>query len=595
MTKPEGKDQRWQSAQSEYGTQPGGNVEITSAFWNSGKRNRLLILTGALVIIISLTAYLQIRLNAWFQPFYDALSHRDRDSFATQLVTFLWLAGLLLVLNVTQTWLNQTLRVVLRDALVEDLISEWFRPLRAFRLSHAGKIGANPDQRIHEDAKHLVDLTTDLGIGLLQASLLLFCFIGVLWVLSHEISFSIFGHELHVRGYMVWCALLYAGTASLISFFVGRSLVSLNLDRYSREADLRFALVRANEEAEGIALYRGEADEKGRIRAVFDGVLSVSRRIALSLTRLTWVTASYGWFKVIAATLVSAPVYFSGQMGFGELMVVVGAFNQVQQALKWFVDNYPVIADWQATLTRIDTFRRSLFATDRLGLEESRISYQEGVEDEFQLSSFRVAGPAGCISLSDDEITLHSAERIFIRGDIGAGKTLLFQAIAGLWPWGSGQITLPRRDRIMYLPAHAYVPPGTLREAATYPEPAERFSVASIRAALEAVGLAGLCDKLDQRDRWDRRLNEDEKQRIGFVRALLQRPRWLVLDEALELVDPASRLRIEALFATEFRNIGVIAIGNVMPTGNFYHRTFQLVTDPGGASFRPAGSSWRGH
>src|SRR6516225_11247797 len=320
--------------------QPGLLSEIRrmgSVIARSRERKQLLLLGVGLVALVAATAYMQTRLNAWNQPFYDALTRKDLSAFLKQLGVFAMLAAILLVLNVSQVWLNQTTRVVLRQGLVHDLLDEWLKPLRAFRLSNAGAIGQNPDQRLSADAQHLTDLMSDLGIGLLQATLLLLSFIGVLWVSSQHMFLPLAGHRYYIPGYMVWCALFYAGTASFLSWLVGHPLIALDAERYAREANLRFALVRANEEIEGITIYGGEADEKGHLNRVFDSVLEVSRRIVRATTRLTWITAGYGWFTLVAPILVAAPSYLTGTMSFGELMLVVGAFNQVQTSLRWFV------------------------------------------------------------------------------------------------------------------------------------------------------------------------------------------------------------------------------------------------------------------
>src|SRR5579871_3844611 len=246
------------------------------ALWASRERNKILMLAVSLVAIVGATAYAQVRLNAWNQPFYNALSHKDVSEFVEQLGVFGLLAGGLLILNVFQMWLNQMSKVVLRQGLVDDLMNEWMAPSRAFRVSNAGEIGANPDQRIQQDAGHLTDLTTDLGIGLLQSSLLLLSFIGVLWVLSDHMALSFGGTVHHVPGYMVWCALVYAGLASFVSWWVGRPLIALNAEHYAREADFRYAIVRVNEAIDAITLYGGEEDERRKIGIAFEAVLDVS-------------------------------------------------------------------------------------------------------------------------------------------------------------------------------------------------------------------------------------------------------------------------------------------------------------------------------
>ncbi len=325
---------------------------MAKAFWASKHLANLLMLAVAVFVVIGATAYGQIRLNAWNKPFYDALARKDFNAFLEQLAVFLVIAAGLLSLNVAQTWLNQMIKLKLREGLVGDLITQWLTPKRAFRLAGEGEIGVNPDQRIHEDARHLTELSTDLGIGLLQATLLLASFISVLWFLSDEVSFTFRGSSFVIPGYMVWCALAYAAAGSWLSWLVGRPLIRLNAERYAREADLRFALVRVNEHADSVALYGGEADEKQHLNRELDNVLAVMRRLVTGLTRLTWITAGYGWLAIIVPILAASPGFFGGNLTLGGLMVAAGAFTQVQQSLRWFVDNFNTIADWLATLRR---------------------------------------------------------------------------------------------------------------------------------------------------------------------------------------------------------------------------------------------------
>ena len=235
---------------------------IWDAFYTSRERAMLLWLSAGLVVVVSATAYGQIKLNAWNKPFYDALSSKDLAGFAAQLLVFVYIAGALLVLNVAQTWLNQMAKIKLREGLTRDLIAQWLKPRRAFLLAGAGEIGVNPDQRIHEDAHHLAELSTDLGVGLLQATLLLVSFIGVLWILSAGVVFEFQGRTFAIPGYMVWCALFYAGAASWASWRIGRPLIELDAERYARESDLRFALVHVNEHRDEIAAHRGELGEQ---------------------------------------------------------------------------------------------------------------------------------------------------------------------------------------------------------------------------------------------------------------------------------------------------------------------------------------------
>jgi putative ATP-binding cassette transporter len=552
----------------------------------SRERNRMFLLIAGLVVVVAGTAYMQTRLNAWNQPFYDALTRKDLPEFLKQLGVFGRLAAILLVLNVSQVWLNQTCRVVLRQGLVHDLFDEWLKPLRAFRLSWAGPIGENPDQRLHADAQHLSDLVTDLFIGLLSATLLLLSFIGVLWVLSQHMTLPLGGRQVYVPGYMVWCALLYSATASFLSWRVGRPLIGLNAERYAREAELRRAMMRVNEQIEGITIYGSENVEKQTLNQTFDIVLGVSRRIVGSLTRLTWISAGYGWFTIVAPILVAAPSYLSGTMSFGELMVIVGAFNQVQSSLRWFVDNFSALADWRATRRRVASFHRATALMDSLGESVSQIAVRETPRDSIRFDDLCVAGPEDALTLDEAHVELKPGERTLIVGEHGAARTLMFRALLGIWPWGGGQITRPPRQSMMFLPASAYVPPGTLRAGLVSPQSAGDYDEAAVTSALTAVGLERLRPSLDTTDRWDGRLDEDEKQRLAFARVLLQRPRWLVMDGALGKLQPDLRRRIEALLGE--LGTTVVNIGPDSSQEGFITRRLRLVTDPHGATFRPA-------
>ncbi|HEY5206274.1 MAG TPA: ABC transporter ATP-binding protein/permease [Roseiarcus sp.] len=562
-------------------------VWMASAFWISRQRDKLLMLAGGLIVVVGATAYMQIRLNSWNRPFYNALTNKDMAGFLAQLWVFGEIAGVLLVLNVAQMWLNQSSKVVLRQGLVNDLLDQWLTPKRAFRLSNSGPLGANPDQRLQADAQHLTDLSTDLGVGLLQSSLLLLTFVGVLWGLSRGQFLPFGGRDFSPPGYLVWCALVYAGVASFISWLVGRPLINLNAEHYAKEADFRFALVRINEHIDGITLYGGEADERARLNGVFGDVLDISRRIVTAVTRLTWVTAGYGWFTIIAPILVAAPAYFQSKMSFGELMVIVGAFNQVQTALRWFVDNFSNLADWRATLLRVARFRKAILGMDDLGQAASRIKFTEADDSSIKIDDLRVASPAGCVMLSEPHTDIDAKERVLIAGENGEEKALLFRAIGGLWPWGSGRITHPARNTIMFMPVQAYIPPGSLREIVAYPHPTDSFDHPAIVSALAGVGLEHLEPHLDKVDRWDRELTDDEKQRLAFARVVLQRPGWVVVNDALDVLDPTSRERIRTLFSNELAEIGIINIGHDQQESGFYLRKLHLVMDSGGQKFEP--------
>ncbi|MCZ8547546.1 ABC transporter ATP-binding protein/permease [Mesorhizobium qingshengii] len=561
---------------------------IKQALMGSPVRKWLLWTSVGIVAVIIATSIGQVLLNRWNQPFYDALARRDMAAFLNQLLVFAAIAGGLLVLNIGQTWLNQMIRLKLREALTLDLIDQWTRPARAFRLANAGAIGVNPDQRMQQDAAHLSDLSTDLGVGLLQSFILLVSFVGVLWELSSGFVFHIGGTSLAIPGYMVWAAILYAGTASWLSWLVGRTLIRLNSDRYAREAELRSSMVRVNENVDAIALYHGEPDARRRLELDLGTVLGAMRRIYTAQINLSWVTDTYGWITVVAPILVASPVYFAGDISFGGLMMAVGAFNQVHSSLRWFINNIGSIADWRATLMRVADFRIALDETDVLHDTEKRIEFVENPGGSLTFEKLEVASPEGCTRLADQHVEIRAGERVMITGDPGAGKTLFFRAIAGLWPWGRGRIGLPAGETLIFVPRVPYFPAGTLREILDHSNGPAPASDAQISEVLAEVGLGRLASSLDRSARWEHELGDDEQRSLAFARLALRQPKWVIIDEAMDAFDGPSLRRVLSMLEKRLPGAAILNIGRGQHNIQFFPRALTIMKDAAAPALKPA-------
>lgn len=542
----------------------------------SSSRSKLIRLAVAIVAVMVFATIGQIRLNLWQGAFYDAISRKNLPDFLWQLGVFGIIVSALLVLGVAQTWLHQMLKVRLREIVTGDLLEQWLKPKRAWRLSLTEEKWANPDQRIHEDAKRLAELAADLGVGLVQSGLLLLSFVGVLWSLSSKVVFVHEGEPFVIPGYMVWCALGYALTGSWLASIVGAPLIRRNAELRTREAELRFALVRVSETAKGVSIYGGEDGERAHLQGAMCGVIGAARALAINTTQLAWITAAYGWLALVAPIVVAAPGYFAGTMTFGDLMIVVGAFYQVQQSLRWYVDNFSGIAELSAMLSRVVGFHEALPCLDELIGDVSRIRCEEHPEGRLVMEGLSVLAPNGRIIADGDRIEVSPGERVRIIGEARSGKSTFFHALAELWPWGTGVLRRPPRGRIMYLPHQPYIPLGSLRAALTYPAPPGDFDDPAVLNALERIGLSHLAPSLDRVARWDKEMPLDEQQRVAYVRLLLHRPLWVIQDDALSELDETNRRLAYSIFKRELAGTALISIGGEKTDGDVYERTLWL-------------------
>ena len=313
---------------------------------------------------------------------------------------------------------------------------------------------------------------------------------------------------------------------------MGRPLIAINAERYAHEAELRFALVRISECAEAISVHGGEMDERRALDRPVDRVVQVTRRLANGLARLTWITSGYGWLALLVPILVASPGYFHGTLSFGELMMTIGAFNQVEQALRWFVDSFPQIADWRATLLRVVALHDALPKLEALGHETSRIRFVQRPSAAVAFEDLSVILLDGCIGLDRPWVELAPGDHLLITGEPGADKSVLFRAMAGVWPWGSGTVHLPPRAAVMFVPQRSYLPSGVSGTRNV----SRRFGTLRRRCgmpALDRVGLGHLIPALDREKRWDKELSPEQQQRLVLARVLLHRPRAVFFDEVM--------------------------------------------------------------
>jgi len=546
------------------------------------------MLVGLVLLTVAQVA-IQVRLNIWNRDFFNALESRDGGAFCLQILIFLGLAALSVAVVVYQLYLKNLIQLAWRSWLTKHLLDAWLREGRHYQLNMAAGAADNPDQRISEDVRIVTDLAMDFATGLLTSVLMLSTFIGILWNLSGAMQLSLGGHELNIPGHMVWAALAYALLGSSLTFLLGRPLILLNVQRAGAEADLRFGLTRARESGEGIALISGEADERRSLMLVFTDVSNTVLGLFRSQRNLMWLTSAYGTLAMIVPTIIASPAYFAGALTLGGLMQIGAAFAQVQGALNWFVDNNGRIAEWRSAVSRIIAFRDVIEDLDALVAdpEQPTITIRESDDGRLVLRNLEVAFADGTSVIADASAEIAAGERVLLDGESGSGKSTLFRAIAGLWPWGAGEILTPPRSEMMFLPPCPYLPLGSLATVVAYPSGMESFPPEALAAALADSGLERLAGQLERVERWDRTLSLADQQRISFVRLLLHKPGWIFMDEATSALDEVSEAALMGLVLERMPGAALISIGQHSGLAQFHTRKLVLVRAEGGARLSP--------
>jgi len=543
---------------------------MISPYWSSEDRWAARGLLLAVVLLTLAMVYLTVLLNQWNNAFYSALQDKNMAAFRGQLFRVTWLITIFIFLAVYQVYLNQMLEIRWRRWLTDRYLRAWLTDGAYYRMQLQATETDNPDQRIAEDVQLLAAHTLGLFTGGLRATVTLVTFVAILWGLSGSLHVTVGEYAIRLPGYMVWVAVLYAILGTWVTDWLGRPLVTLNFDRQRYEADFRFSLVRFRENTEGVALYRGEADEFRGFRERFEDVVRNWWGIMLRQKRMTYFTSGYGLGAWIVPSIVAAPRYFRGELGLGGLMQTSQAFQQVQDALSFFVQSYKEIAAWCAVVERLAGFERTLERVHRQAASGFR--RVEGRPTHLAVAGVDLYRPDGQVLLANINFSLRRGDTVLLSGASGSGKSTIVRAIAGIWPFGRGEIRAARDARILFLPQRPYLPIGVLRDVVSYPMPARGVDDGTLREALEAVGLNELAVRLDETSHWALRLSPGEQQRIAFARALVQKPEWLFLDEATSAVDEATEARLYRLVRERLAETTVFSIGHRATLHAFHTR-----------------------
>ena len=554
------------------------------SFWHSargfwGRRGARVawLLSGAILLIVLLNLAASYGMNVWHRVIFDALQGKDSDTVLLLATLYVPLLAGSVFLSVMQICARMTMQRHWRRWLNNLLVDRWLRNGRHYQLELAGSTHKNPEYRIADDVRIATEAPIDFAIGVATAVLSAATFIAVLWTIGGALTVEISGTAITIPGFLVVAAAIYAAAASGTMVAIGRRLIAVSENKNQAEAEYRYLLTRVREHGEGIALLEGEEEERRGVDKSFRTLLRAWRDVCIQSMRTTIVSQTSGYIAPILPIILCAPKFLDGTMTLGEVMQAASAFAIVQSALNWLVENYPRLADWAASARRVAALEVSLDALERAELRRiGRISRGEGKDAALRLRNVAIMHNDGTAVVDGADVAIMPSEKVLLTGESGTGKSTLARTLAGVWPWGEGDIEIRAGAKLLVLPQRPYVPMGTLRRAVNYPHAPQRRSAGEIAEVLEKVELGHLAEHLDEERPWDQILSGGEKQRLSFARIFLHRPDIIVLDEATAALDSAGQDRLMELLLQELEEATVVSIGHRPELARFHHRKIVL-------------------
>jgi putative ATP-binding cassette transporter len=559
-------------------------------FWSSQRSWKVAwLMTGTLIVLVIGQLFFQYQLNVWNKAIFDALEKKDGATVLHQAMMFVPLALGSIAVAVAVVYARMRMQRRWRAWLTEHTLTRWINKGRYYQLNLIEGDHKNPEARVQEDIRIATEQPVDFAVGILSAVLTSATFMGVLWSVGGSLTFGAEGSQITIPGYLVIAVVVYCAVISGLMTIIARSFVPTAENKNQVEAEFRSALTRVREYGESIAILGGEKEERAGLDELLHNVIVAWSAMAKQYMRTMFV--SHGNFIIasVIPVILCAPKYLTGEMTLGTVMQASAAFIQVQYAFNWIVDNYPRLAEWTASARRASNLLVALDGLDQIEKSQvGSIARAEGEGAAIRLKDVSVALSDGTVVVDDADVTVQFGEKVLVAGESGTGKSTLVRAIAGLWPWGQGEIALAHGAKMFLMPQKPYIPLGTLRRAATYPRSAEDFTDDEITEALKEVGLEHVGDKLDDEEaKWDRTLSGGEQQRLAFARLFLHKPDIVVMDEATSALDSESQEMLMRKLGERLPKTAIISVGHRPELEAFHERKVNLVRREGGAKLIP--------
>jgi putative ATP-binding cassette transporter len=554
-------------------------AQLSAGFWSGPHWKRAWLLTIGAFVLALVDVGMQVALNAWNKGFYDALEKKSLVDLTHSAVLFLALIGASTA-NVVLAQLSRLLlQIHWREHLTGNTLRLWLLNQAYYRLNVMRGADFAPEARIAEDMRVSVEPIVELVIGFISAVITFVAFVGILWTVGGSLTIG----GVTIPGYMVLAAICYAVAVSTSMIAVGNSFAQRYRERSEAEAQFRYELTRLRENAESVALVRGEEGERRTLLERYGAVVDKWRKYSFRWSYMTIVVNASNLAAPVLPVLLMGPKYLAGEATLGTVMQAATAFGTVQASLGWITSNFARISEWYAAASRVSELNGYIQAAAKPGEDANRIEVKLNESGTLQLENVAVRLHNGKTLVADADLVANAGDAVLVTGKSGTGKSILVRAIAGLWPWGSGTILLPKGVEIAFVAQRPYLPIGTLRSVLTYPLAPSAVPEDVLKQALQRCGLDTFLFRLDEQNAWDRVLSGGEQQRLAFARLLVHRPGLVILDEALSALDDHSQSTLIELFKSELPGSLLISVANRGELAKHHNQQVTLVYEATGS------------
>lgn len=549
--------------------------QLIKPFWFAKERNSALLLLTIVITLSLSSVWFSVQINQWNGDFFNALQQLDGPVLYELLQFFAGLIAAFILVMVYTDYLKKKLIINFRSWMTTYLCEKWLsKHSDHYRLRLQKSEPDNPDQRIAEDIDIFIQSSLDLLLSFLRSVVTLGSFLTILWQLSGTLSFTLFGRELNIPGYMVWACVGYTLIGTVITHLIGKPLQALNFNQQKREADFRRALISRREHSAAIAGQGGEQQEQQSLKVYFSAVITNWYQLMHCERNLGFFTVGYAQVSMLAPIFFALPKFLSGALKLGGLMQIKMAFMQVSSALSWIIYAYQDIAKWGATVERLAAFMNALDE-----LEDPEPTPTPNSKTIALKSNITLYLTDGSPLLTAQSMTLKLGELTMIQGRSGIGKSTLLKALAGYWPHFTGQIQ--RIESMYWIPHSLYLPDVDLARQLSYPRNSTDFSDTELQDTLHKIGLPHLCEQLYSQVNWKQQLSAGEQQRLMFARLLLNRPKLIFIDETTSSLDIDAASNLITLLKAELPQSAIAFISHQVALTQYADQVIYIEDDKG--------------